>query len=608
MTRFEEFKERKIANERLVGDAKTEDMEDYFATRTVDLHTVDQNRHDHVFDYDAPQLKEYLENRFSDKSDFAMRTEYYFRNFSGVNRKTIQYLKLSGNEHNAIDVHAARYPRFMRSANKRKSSARTAAAEYHTMYSKIVDAQNDDNNPNLTSVNKYAHKEEIMKCRLRAMKAVAEVKSKSSSHEKYLKARAELSCYLALKDQLDHYIENEQNQRLRDTLTRKHRTLTSNINSAYKTLKKVTPTVLDRWRDENNINDQAIAEKRDLCRRPDDGYPDMTTDSAKLLLNLEKIEYENSANAWPKQLVISDSNNICINKVEEKAFSWNNQYTDAKDEFNPQPNTTRKMDIEAYERFKKMHVPTPQELRGKGTYKYVYNNLRDYYEIFHKALPYYRSDAVPQYVRDLMNKDPKVSLKISYLKQVQEYILFRLRKDHHIMTNQNNSYIVEPQNQRLQYARNADNEQFRNLTHAYELMMHPAHINIQDINANIQNRMANQRNDIDNGSVSSSIRIDNASQEVSFDLEENLMEQPNQVHKIRQYETDSELDDSLDAEYNAMLEEKRKNGNKKDEDSDPLIVNLNKSKDEISVDDEEDEKEDVKEDDKKVSDSDSEDD
>jgi hypothetical protein len=468
MPRYEEYKAKKIANANLEGDAKINDMEEFFANKHVDFHTLNPETRDKIFDYDADQLKEYFDKRFSDESDFAMRTEYYFRNFSSANKKREEYLALSNtNEVNAIDRHAARYPRFFNRASKRKSSARDASDYYNTMCTKIVNAQNDDNNPNLTSVEKYRNKEDIMTYRLKAMTAAAEVKSKSSSHEKYLKSRAKLSCYMALKDQLDHYIEDEQNAQLRNTLVGKRRSLTAKINDAYQTLKDVTPKALDMWRKESGINSRAIADTRAICRNMQNGYPNMNTDSAKLLLNLEKIKEENRQNDWPLQLYLQDTNTAALNKAESEKWSWNASYSTAKEPENPNAQRVREMDLQAFERFDKMHVPTPQELGGKGTYKYVYDNLRDYYEIFYKALPYYLSANVPAYVRERMSQNPGFMSKLQYLAAARTYIEFKLRKDNHILVGADGSSRVEPQGQRQQYARDAETAALRTLQQAY---------------------------------------------------------------------------------------------------------------------------------------------
>ncbi|MBE5825948.1 MAG: hypothetical protein E7307_04855 [Butyrivibrio sp.] len=428
MPGYEEY--RKIQHSEFTQEQKQDLTDSYFArkglNKTLRAPAPGENE-GYTFDYDADQLMEYFENRNKDAEDnaFQTRTDYYFKNVENTSAKMAGFANLAREDNPDLALYSARYRNHR--ASKRRSGAREASALYNEMNRRMQLYRGDDElGSNLNSYQKYLHKEEIMMLRIKAMQQSAKVKSKSDAHEDYLKGRAKMSCYMILKDQLTHYIEGEQDARIRNKLSSKLSKVEKNIKSAYETVKKYAPKVHDEWRKKNRINDATYGKNAGKYKQES---PLFSEDSTKLLTNLEKIQDASGEAEWPTQVVLKDFNGAEINKAEATRNEWNEKYNEAKAQGNEA--ALLQLNKEALNRFVNMKLPTPKMLRN--TYKYVMDNLRDYYELTKKALPYYRAELQKKgYVREYAGNHPEFRQRLDYLEAVDRYVNFALRADYHI--------------------------------------------------------------------------------------------------------------------------------------------------------------------------------
>ena len=180
------------------------------------------------YDYDPDQLLKYFENRNKDAAEFEKRTKYYFTDQRVGEAKATRYSALAQGNDRTLNDYARAHS--YHCASKRKNYATKASGYFTEMQSRMQSYA--DNEQLLTSVQKYARQEEIMSYRIKGMHAAAVVKAKSSQHGDYLSYRGKLSCYMILKDQLEHLIETETKINLKRQLESKLKSLNKNITSA----------------------------------------------------------------------------------------------------------------------------------------------------------------------------------------------------------------------------------------------------------------------------------------------------------------------------------------------------------------------------------------
>ena len=379
-------------------------------------------------DYDADQLMEYFENRNKDEEGFEARKKYYFTDSRMGEAKIRQYQRYANDEGGITSAHAWIYGNHY--AWKRKSNASSAVKYFRAMQQRMNRYAKDDTKL-LDSYTKYLHKEEIMTYRLKGMLAAAETKSKYSEHEKYLKGRAKLSCNMLLKDQLCHYLQDENKKLLKDTniidkLQAKLNSVEGKIKDAYDEIKENTPSVQDTWRDIYNINDRKVKEK---YRQYQNRNPMISVYTAKVLLPLETIQEQNKDIQWPQCVVLTDKVGGPLNIAETNRKKFNDQY--AQNENNPV--AKEKLEEEAIKRFERINLPTPSELADKNLVKYIYKNTRDYYELTKLALPYYMDQMKKQgTVKAYADKHPEFLKRLYYVNAINEFIDYALRSDHMI--------------------------------------------------------------------------------------------------------------------------------------------------------------------------------
>lgn len=369
---------------------------------------------------DGEEVEQY--NKNNNYESFNKRTDYYFKNTSRIDRKIQDYQALSqGGE--AIDKHVNKYSN--RGAYKRKKNAKGAAKSYSKMRDKIEQYKDDDTNARIGSMTKYKHKKEIILLRLDAMNSSAVTKSKSKAHEKFLKGKAKYSCYMILKDQLAHLIADEKDEDIKDQLNEEMDKIDRSIRTAKETI-------------ENNYVEPAQPKFSNKLTVPEKSIAGQTYEEFKWensLFKPEDAEYHtklklindnNNAEKWPYR---SSRYPVAQGQTKPKEFKeteeWNKKLRGLKDD--------KEKEKEALDYFNNIQLPLPEELSGEGLFKYVNDKMVEYYDLTNKALPYYKEKMESdESFKKYCNDNPKFVERVKYLEALNEYIEFRLRKEHHI--------------------------------------------------------------------------------------------------------------------------------------------------------------------------------
>ena len=387
-----------------------------------------------IFDYDANELAEKFEQRNKGGAeDFKLRTEYYFTDTELAQAKADRYRRLASNPRERIKPFSRIYTN--RWTNKRQKNASKASEEFIRMKQLMEQLKTLDGS--LNSIDKYFARKTIMESRIKAMSYAAVTKSKSSNHEDYLKNRAKLSCYMILKDQLEHLIEGEDNKLIKDhkmieDLNKELKLLQRDIENTRQKISQYAPSATEEWRNKNNRNDRYYRNRRNeyLEEGPYDA------EKANLLTDLKDIHSQNGDNDWPIQTVLKDENAKPINKIEFRAAQWNDKYRQTKDladSGNQQAkDKLKELDMQALERFDKMHIPTPNELKKENLAKYIRKNTKEYFDLFKVGLKYYNSDDLPAYIKEYKRNHPVFVAKLTYLTYIDNTINDLLRQDYNI--------------------------------------------------------------------------------------------------------------------------------------------------------------------------------
>ena len=401
------------------------------------------------YDYDPTQLIEHLESRYQDDSEdaFMLRTNYHFTDYKVAREKARRYRKMIDDEGNFVAQYTRQHP--YRYAWKRKLHAMDADTAFTNMGVEMANLSIADKGDVLA---RYAQREKIMKLRMKGMSEAAKVKAQSAKHGNYLVARGKLSCYLALKDQLNHFLNTEQlDNRQRRKLTSKLKSVNESIESAKADIIKNVPKSHEKWREANGLNKNFYNNKLRSIKQ--EYNPDFTLNSAILLSDLEEYQRTQNGYSWPKKTVFKNSaqnGGAFISKAEKENNEWNEKYDNASQK------VKNEMEQEALKRFKNIPLPKASDLEGSGARKYVTANLRDYYDLTKRALPYYKhilesEGANP--IREMIVADSELVARINYLAAVDQYIDFKLRRDHYIQYDKDNGGFKLEQDVNHKYAR-----------------------------------------------------------------------------------------------------------------------------------------------------------
>lgn len=369
-------------------------QEVYEQKRQLNLPGEDQD----YYKEEGSALKEKYNERI-EKSDYADRTQYYFKDAQLTEAKVARYKALGNDQGGVVTNYATDHG--YKSARKRKKSSNKAADALQ----KAADLQKRFNEEGKTPLEIYKHREKVMRLRMEAKEHTALVKATSKDDYEYRVAKSNLSGLMMLKDQLDHL---ELKQADKEKYSRK---LENEIAEAEEKLNNTKFSSETKWRNIHGFNDKnKMAAKLTSYKNQldaDVNRNQFKNEDAALFAPLELLGKESTRqerltafenckanNVYhdlqdgdmdrvincPCYTVLRDQNGNPINAAEKKKDDWNAKWLEAVS--NPEMTRERKRLIrQAMKRYEKVEIPTPAQLRQKGVMYFYKKDPIGFYEL-----------------------------------------------------------------------------------------------------------------------------------------------------------------------------------------------------------------------------------
>ncbi|MCR5452137.1 MAG: hypothetical protein K6F00_05855 [Lachnospiraceae bacterium] len=389
---------------------------------------------DALYKYDAGQLMDHYAERNAENSeeDFKIRTRKYFEDSELAMAKKDRYLE-TANDREALNAYSENYRNHR--ASKRRSSYMDASYAYERMSQEMDNAKNMEfaNNYEL-----YKQRELIMKHRIKAKEYTAKAASKNSTQEKYLKVRGRLSCYMLLKDQLDHFIDKEEDESIKRKLKKKLTSIEKNIETCKNDLKKDTPSVQDAWIEEWSLEGKREIESvGEQCARSNEIFR-TNEKSVKLYNKINNLQNQagKQNSGWPGHIFLTDKHGAPLNAAENKYAEINDRVVIT--EYGDEIDERIELENSGITRFRNYELPTAKDIRSNGVVAYFNKDIRGFYEMTKKALVYYEgkiSDKTDP-IGALFKRTPDLMSKLKYLRAVNDYLDYELRADYYIRYNE----------------------------------------------------------------------------------------------------------------------------------------------------------------------------
>ncbi len=242
------------------------------------------------------------------------RVNYYFLDSDLMESKARRYQKIAANEDGEVTRFANEHTNEY--ASKRINNA-NAASEHFTNAANLI-KEFDSNAEGLTSRAIYEHRKAVMAERELAMRAAAVTKSKSSRHEKYLQAKASVSCIMTMLEQCERYEEKniEKNEGADKFFKKEKAKLQARLKKEEGRLLKNAPTRDEMWEEKNAtvLGEGAIRERKRKIR--DEQHVNASDSDVALYSKLELLMKAKNEALPFERMVLRDENGAFISKGE----------------------------------------------------------------------------------------------------------------------------------------------------------------------------------------------------------------------------------------------------------------------------------------------------
>ncbi len=250
------------------------------------------------------------------------RVNYYFGDADLMESKAKRYQKIAANEDGEVtrfaDEHTNEY------ACKRIKNA-NAASEHFTNAANLIKNFEEENK---TGRDIYEHRKAVMAERELAMRAAAVTKSKSSRHEKYLQAKASVSCIMTMLEQCENYNEmNKQKKEGADEFFMKEKAkLEARFKKEQNRLLKYAPTRDEMWEEKNAsvLGEGAIRERKRRIR--DEQHVNASDSEVELYSKLDLLMKAKNDTLPFERMVLRDENGAFISKGEMLKEAQNQKF------------------------------------------------------------------------------------------------------------------------------------------------------------------------------------------------------------------------------------------------------------------------------------------
>lgn len=376
---------------------------------------------------------------------FTERCDYYFQDANYMESKVLRYRSLARDDNGDVRKFAENHTN--RSLDKRKDAA-TAAANHFEKAMKLERKLNQNNQKDMSQPEIYEARDAIMRERMEGMIKAARVKSTSKEDEEFRIAKARLSCLTILKEQAEH-LRTKATERYFNKI---EANLTKEIEKERKSLSKSTSNVNSKWMDSLDCNDKESL-KRELR---ESGNQHATIEDVKIshmfqvmsaerlrpeyvqaqeLANKNKTFNKNIDNRRdsllaPTYLIRRDKNGKPINKEELKKEQWNKKWLEACSD--PAKSFEKKRMIkESFERFKRIELPDPKELKEKGASWFLKKDPVTFYNIYN-SIRFDNFIADEPFAKELCEFDQELKEKIDACTHLSNVFSQELRLKHMI--------------------------------------------------------------------------------------------------------------------------------------------------------------------------------
>ncbi len=378
---------------------------------------------------DPEDMVDKFKSRIQDQTSFADRTKYYFEDYKLMESKVNKYRSIAADKA-SISRYALAHTNH--STRKRKRAANNAADNFEKA-SKLALEFDPEKTKGFAL---YEYREKIMRLRMKGMIEAAKLKSKSDNDEKYRSLKAKLSCLSILKDQMDVLRTDPD---LTDAELVKYKNakikLDAEIQEAKDALHKQFNIRNMQWEREINVDDVTIKAKV-LSRRKSNPYVTKENLKTSRILNCflkEKQSHEyqdtfenmkrmqgcmmNMKNASsvdvvsaPCYTVKRNNRGEAFDDSEKKKEAWNKKWLTALNDNDSE--TKNKMLTECFQRYGRMGIPSPEELKDKGIMHFFKNDTASFFDLTRFAFNIENLKEADAFTADYLKANPAFEKKM----------------------------------------------------------------------------------------------------------------------------------------------------------------------------------------------------
>lgn len=410
-----------------------------------------QNSTDPLF---VTDLTDQFQKRIQKETTFEERTRYYFEDYNLLDAKVERYRNMAA-DGQALEKYAQTHTNHK--AKDRKGYAKDAAANFEKAAKLALNFDAEKTK----GFALYQHREKIMRLRMKGMEKAAMAKSKDAEDETYRKLKGKLSCLSILKDQLevlsqDQKLTPKEINQFRDERVK----LEKELEGVKNDLMTKIPSPVQQWERAQGIDDASIKRNLPTIKRQ---YPYTNVDAEKYLGIIQyyanekkRSEYTtNYANmvrnktfpsltdsvgqldrvlAHPCRMVLRDGQGNPINAAELKKDQWNKKWLKAAGDNDKA--TMHKMLKEVYERFERIEMPTPEELRSKGVMHFFKKDPAGFYDMIHIGLTLSNMCGVDDFAKEYADSHPVFNQKTLMASQLGALWSIELKSSKYLIDEQ----------------------------------------------------------------------------------------------------------------------------------------------------------------------------
>ncbi len=325
------------------------------------------------------------------ETTFEERTRYYFDDVKLMQNKMLRYYELSGKSGNPeedtshkIDAFSGKYDN--QKASKRKDAAWDAAV----CFDKVVEMQENLKKAMvLTPWQMFEKREAIMRERMKGMLYAAKVKSKSETHEKYLKNKAQISCLTIISDQLENLwarAELGADLKQRKKFLKKQMEIETELQKAREEMRANSLPYLEAQLLHMGYTDERVDQEVEFIQNSHERGSEFATDKNVMLRAiLNQADRDTKLKRFPARCVFVNKSGLPLSYTDKRNAEWNQKLGDARNDEDRQ--TQKDMVLEEIKCMMEYPLPSLEEVRENGVLGLLLKDLHGLYRMIHITAP-----------------------------------------------------------------------------------------------------------------------------------------------------------------------------------------------------------------------------